>query len=419
MTAASRPASGDAPHMLYLDKVALDLHQVVLQIESLVSRLRAGRQGWAERLALARQTLETAEDDVPALKRKIALARTTYLVASVEEGLGGAVPTPPVPRSFAAVAADGSHLASDRHSPARCYLINIGTAHIQYGDAPAARLASQPALYAEDDDLVIPDPAGLRDEPVEGEVLGLKRTVAEAEALAGLVETVNPGLPVLGIMDGSLILWGVAAQGFPAFVREALLDRGFLPALERLRGLAAGRPLALASYISRPASTDVVNTLRIALCPFDPPDCDKHCRSRDKGCSGLDSVDDRMLFEGLLAPGQRTPVFATMSSVVRQYYGEHEVFFFYINAEQEVARVEVPRWVARDPARLALAHSLVVDSCRRGQGYPVALIEAHQQAVLTTAHREQFWGLVARVLEAEGLPAPTSAKALSKRLPWV
>lgn len=399
--------------------MALDLHQVVLQIESLVSRLRAGRREWAERLALARQTLETAAADSPALKRKIAAGRSTYLVAGVEEGLGGAFPPPPVPCSFATVAADGSHLTSDRHSPARCYLINIGTAHIQYGEAPAARLASQPALYAEDADLVIPDPAGLRDEPVEGEVLGLKRTVAETQVLVGLVEAAAPSLPVLALMDGSLILWGVAAQGFPAFVREALLEGGFLPALERLRGLAAGRPLAVAAYVSRPASTDVVNALRIALCPVDPPDCDRHCRGRDKGCSGLDGVDDRMLFDGLLAPGERTPVFATASSVVRQHYGEHGVFFFYIKTEQEVARVEVPRWVAQDPVRLGLAHSLIVDSCRRGQGYPAALAEAHQQAVLTAAHRQQFWDLVARALEAEGLPASTSAKALSKRFPWV
>jgi GNAT superfamily N-acetyltransferase len=231
-----------------------------------------------------------------------------------------------------------------------------------------------------------------------------------------MMEAVEPSLPTLGLMDGSLILWGVAAQGFPAFVREALLERGFLPAMERTKALAAGRPLALASYISHTASTDVVNALRIALCPFDPPDCDKHCRGRDKGCAGLDRVDDRMLFAELLSPGERSPIFATASSVVRQYYGEHKVFFFYIKTDEEVARVEVPRWVAREPARLGLAHSLVVDSCRRGRGYPVALMEAHQLAVLTGAHREQFWGLVSRALEAEGLPAPTSAKAMSKRI---
>jgi GNAT superfamily N-acetyltransferase len=402
-----------------LKKVALDLHQVVLQIGSLVTRLREGRQERGRRLALARETLERASADITALQRRIAAARTSWLVAGVEEGLGAVFSPPPAPPSFAVVAVDGSHLSSDRHSPARCYLINIGVAHIQYGESPAARLASRPSLYAEDADMAIPDPARVRDEPVQGEVLGLRRTVAEAEALSGLVEAVEPALPILGLLDGSLILWGVAAQGFPAFVREALLERGFLPAVERIRRVAEGRPLALASYISHPAGTDVVNALRIAMCPFDTADCDKHCRGRDKECAGMDGVDDRMLFEGLLSPGERSPVFATASSVVRQYYGEHEVFFFYIKTEEEIARVEVPRWVARDPARLGLAHSLVVDSCRRGRGYPVGLMEAHQLAVLTAAHREQFWGLVARELEAGGLPAPTSAKAMSKRIPWV
>ena len=405
--------------VLYWCKVALDLHQVVLQIESLVSRLRAGRQEWVRRLALARETLESASADIPLLQRRIAAARTTWLVAGVEEGLRGAFPPPAIPPSFAVVAADGSHMTSDRHSPARCHLINICTAHIQYGDAPTARLESHPTLYCEDADLAIPDPARIRDEPVEGAVLGLKRTVAETEALAGLVEAVDPSLPVLGLLDGSLILWGVTAQGFPGFVREALLEKGFLPALERMRTVSQGRPVALASYISRPAGTDVVNALRVSLCPFDPPDCDRHCRGRDKDCSGLAGVDDRMLFTDLLGGGERSPIFSSSSSVVRQYYGEHQVFFFYINVDEEIARVEVPGWVAQDPVFLGLAHSLLVDSCRKGRGYPVALMEAHEQAVLTGAHREQFWSLVARALEEQGLAADTSAKSASKRLPWV
>jgi hypothetical protein len=126
-----------------------------------------------------------------------------------------------------------------------------------------------------------------------------------------------------------------------------------------------------------------------------------------------------MLFTDLLGGGERSPIFSSSSSVVRQYYGEHQVFFFYINADEEIARVEVPRWVAQDPVLLGLTHSLMVDSCRKGRGYPVSLMEAHEQAVLTGAHREQFWSLVARALEEQGLAADTSAKAASKRLPWV
>ncbi|MDZ4230456.1 MAG: nuclease, partial [Dehalococcoidales bacterium] len=78
-----------------------------------------------------------------------------------------------------------------------------------------------------------------------------------------------------------------------------------------------------------------------------------------------------------------------------------------------------PQWVARNENLLNLTHSLILDQCRRGQGYPVALSEAHEQAVVTTADRENFWALVESLLVDEKLPATTSAKSFSKKTRWV
>jgi len=75
--------------------------------------------------------------------------------------------------------------------------------------------------------------------------------------------------------------------------------------------------------------------------------------------------------------------------------------------------------VAKDESLLNLTHSLVLDQCRRGQGYPVALAEAHEQAVVTGVDRETFWQLVESSLVDEHLPTPTSAKSQSKRTRWV
>lgn len=66
-----------------------------------------------------------------------------------------------------------------------------------------------------------------------------------------------------------------------------------------------------------------------------------------------------------------------------------------------------------------LVHTLVLDQCQRGQGYPVALSEAHEQAVVTGADRENFWQLVESSLVDEHLPSPSSAKSQSKRTRWV
>ena len=81
--------------------------------------------------------------------------------------------------------------------------------------------------------------------------------------------------------------------------------------------------------------------------------------------------------------------------------------------------MEVPQWVANDEGLLNLTHSLVLDQCRRGQGYPVALSEAHEQAVVTMSDRENFWHLVESSLVEEKLPTPTSGKNRSKRTRWV
>jgi hypothetical protein len=64
-------------------------------------------------------------------------------------------------------------------------------------------------------------------------------------------------------------------------------------------------------------------------------------------------------------------------------------------------------------------HSMVLDQCRRGHGYPAVLTEAHEQAVLSVSDREQFWRLIEMLLEKNDLPANTSAKSRSKRTGWI
>jgi NurA-like 5'-3' nuclease len=104
---------------------------------------------------------------------------------------------------------------------------------------------------------------------------------------------------------------------------------------------------------------------------------------------------------------------------VRDHYGPHRVHFFYLNVGQEIARLEVPAWVAEEPHALGLTHALALDSCQRGNGYPVALQEAHEQAVITGADREAFREMVERTLEGHRLPVYTSEKQRSKRQRWV
>jgi len=400
--------------------VPLDLNKVFPQVGGMIARLKAEGAERQERLQYALDTLHAQAGNQSDLARKIAIAKTTWLVAGLADGLDPCHQPPPTPSGFIILATDGSHIAVDRHRSTRCYLINIGEVVLNYGKNPGASLDSHPCLYSGEEELAI-TPSGIkgREQPIEGNLLGIKRSVDECQQLAKMAKELPAGCLSLALVDGSLILWGLEA--YPEFVTEALLERGFLSYLTEIEKLnETDRKVALASYISFPRSTEVVNTLRVALCPHDPPDCDRYCSaSETRECDKVAGTRDRELFINLLHPGERSALFISGSSIVPKHYGGHQIYFFYLRVDDEIARIEIPRWVALDENLLSLTHSLVLDQCQRGQGYPVALSEAHEQAVVTAADRENFWQLVESSLITEHLPSLSSAKSQSKRTRWV
>ncbi len=399
--------------------MSLDLSEVAAQIDDMAANLKLEEADWRARLDRARATLEEQSAGLDALRARIAESRTSWLVAGITEDLAGSHQPPPCPPDFTVVATDGSHIGVDRHGPARCYLINIGCTALTYGERPDALLSSAPTLFSGKEDMTIVNPGGGGEQQVDGALLGIKRQVAECAALAGLAGNVPSDRPALALVDGTLVMFGLAGHIYPDFVRTELLENGFLAALDRIRD--AGQGAALASYISLPRSTEVVNVLRVAVCPHDPPNCDRHCsgatNSSGRQCDTV-GVRDRDVFDAILKPGERSSIFISGSSVVQDYYGDHEIRFFYVRVGDEIARVEFPRWV-EERGLVGLLHALVLDQCDRGRGYPVALSEAHEQAVLTGADREQFRLLVERALADNRLPVVVSEKSRSKRTRWI
>ena len=402
--------------------MSLDLNKVAAQVEGMAAALKAEEYERGARLVYALNALRARSADIPSLRHRIESSKTTWLVAGLTDELVETHQPVACPPDFAVIASDGSHIDVDRHSAARCCLINIGTILLRYGHNADAALRSQPTLYASDQDLIIFDPLSNDQQPLERGLLGMKRAVLECLALAEMADGTPPSVPTLALLDGSLIMWGLAGQAYPEYVRKELLENGFLEALDRLRESGRKTGLALASYISFPRSADVVNALRVAICPHEPPDCDRNCPrslpSVKRECEAVAGVLDSSLFSRLLEPGQRSATFISRSRIVRDHYREHEVRFFYLKGDEEIARVEFPRWV-EERGLVDLVHALVLDQCRRGQGYPVALSEAHEQAVLTGADREQFQRLVELALTEKRLPTATSAKSRSKRTRWI
>jgi hypothetical protein len=401
-------------------EMSLDLNKVATQIEGMADSLKSEQKGKVARLSHALGLLHAKSGEVDSLRKRIEGSKTTWLVAGVTNELIGRHKPKSCPPDFAVIAIDGSHIDVDRHSAARCCLINIGSVVLRYGTKPDASLQSEPALYASEQELTILDPLSNAEQPLEREMLGIKRSVAELQSLAELSQELPPDLPALALIDGSLILFRLAGQ--PDYVSKELLENGYLKALDKIKDFSQKKRLALASYISFPRSTEVVNVLRVAVCPYDPPDCDRNCPrsvpASKRECEAVAGIQDSAIFSRILEPGERSATFVSRSSVVQKHYGDNEVRFFYLKGDEEIARVEFPRWV-EERGLLDLVQTLVLDQCRRGQGYPVALSEAHEQAVVTGADREQFQYLVELALSERRLPTTTSAKSRSKKTRWI
>ena len=419
--------------------MTLRLTDVIAQIEGMAQEFQRQSRESGQRLERALATLEQVDRVALAARMEKSAGKVTWLAPRLLDAPAATYPAPPCPPDYTIIATDGSHIDVDRHMPVSCHLINIGTVALTYGVGATADLSSHPRLYTGEES-VIADPAGAaREESVRGAVLAAKRMVEEVAALADALEATPADVPTVGLLDGSLILWGLAAAE-PEFVRKALVHDGILVQLARLEALAQGRPsLAVASYISFPGAREVVSALRLACCPHEPgPDCDRHCAASRpsaaggcracvtapqgrRECDAVGGLADRLLFDRLLAPSQRSALFASRSRVVSQHYDPagQGVSFFYLRSEDEIGRVELPQWVAQDSTRLDLAHAVILDQCRRGYGYPRALIEANEQAVVSGADREAFWRAVDGALVESKLSRTTSGKSESKRTRWL
>ena len=399
--------------------MTLDISQVYGQVEAMAGDLKASQADYGRRLDIALDTLKTAGPAQAELKKKIDNARTTWLVAGLKEDIGLKRPAAKCPGDYAVVASDGSHIDVDRHHSVRLFLLNVGLVYLQYGSSPDAEFSTLPELYFGEERLWIRSDNG-RQVPIEGPLLGMKRNVEECRCLADRVCAMPARLPVVGLIDGSLIMWGLVGQRYEDFVIRHLLDDGLLQQLDRFYMLSKDKRAAVASYISFPRSADVVNALRLQLCPYNPVDCDKYCAGKFDGrvCDAVGGLPDRDIFNRLLSDGERSAVFYSRSSIIERY-GPHKVCFFYVRLDDEVARIEVPLWVADSSELLEMVHALVVEQCRKGFGYPVALSEAHEQAVVSGADRAQFWDVVERVMLEGNIGADISLKQRSKKIRWI
>lgn len=403
--------------------MSLDVIKLAAQLLEATSTVRAQDTTVETKLANALSQFESANAASLETKRRASARTLTWLAASIPQELSGRFTTPAVPQNYSVIGVDGSHIDTDRNLPVHCYLVNLGLCSITYGDNPTAHLENTPYLFSQEEEMQFGDPDfPLETAAIDSTIIGLKRSLMELEATVSWIEQHHEAEPIIGLLDGTLIYWTLMSSDLPASARDYAIKQHLIPPLDRLQQLSASKEVALASYISLPMAKDVVNMLRVWECPFDTANCGSNCREQLPGSRGCDSVNgllDRDIFQAYLQPFERSAIYYSTSAVSTQHYKDHRVAFFYLHAGQEVARVEIPGWIVDDTKKVDLIHSVLVEQIVKGQGYPVSLSEAHEQAVVRTGDRDTFQTLIRNAITDKGTSTMESQKQRSKRTRWI
>ena len=346
------------------------------------------------------------------LADKIARSKPAWLTAEIVEPVTLQRAKPERPAEITVIATDGSQLFPDRHEVAACYLINIGIIVFHYGTGERPILTSTPTLFYTEDQL-FQEWNGKRI-PVNADMVGILRGVMELEKLADLTSEIPQSTrKAVALSDGTLIDWTL--EGKPDDFKNEMLSRT-LAAFEQFEK----EKVPVAGYISSSNSADVVNALRVGLCPEDHVPACESCPQRAHHpdfppCTAIEGVYDRALFGRILKnPGERSVLFGSTSEILKEY-GKHRIFFFYVNVGFEIARIEVLAWVAKDAEMMSLVHSVINDQVEKGKGYPIVLAEAHEKAVVRGGDRELFYQLLSETYVRGGVRSEISRKNISKR----
>lgn len=386
----------------------LDWHELQAQIPDFSDYQGEEQARRAAQLRRALDALDACDPCWEALREQVAQIQPKWLVAGLREAPKGAHTAAARPTPITVVATDGSQIYPDRHVEPTCYLLNISRIAFHYGTHEQPLMEAVPAFRYRGDEFADLFADAL--ETATTEVVSAIRDQYELEQLFETAEAVQqPGRPLVAMADGTLIRWMLRSLRNPRL--EGPLIAKYTEVLARFR--AAQIPLC--SYISMPGNTEVVNLLRIHQ--GDRPDLPLPAEE------SLEGLADRKVFEQTLPPGARSALFESASHIQREY-GENRICYFYLHVPAEagpgeIGRVEVPLWVAEDPALIDRIHAVVLSECEKGRGYPMILSEAHERAVIRSHERERFYDLLERGLHHAGLPFLGSRKQASKRKPMV
>lgn len=386
----------------------LDLTKLARQMQGLSQHLTLEAAASRQRLELAQQHLKNAYESQQDLidRQEKWRDRILFPNATPIEPLETCIDIPVPPKIHTVVATDGSQIAPNHHEIAYCYLLNIGRVVLHYGQNRHPLLDSLPEVFYRPEDLYMSRQWGIRTE----EWMSFRRTASETTVLAELACAAKGEAPALAMVDGSLIYWFL--EQLPIDARDRILP-SILEAWQQMRDAQ----IPLMGYLSASRSIETMNFLRLLACPHPVPDCKSYCPNQLEkvACKVFEQLRDTSIWATRLKPGQRSTLWRSNSPIL-ELYGDQTIYFCYVHVGTEIARIEVPAWVAENVTMLDQALGLMLAQVQKGYGYPVAIAEAHNQAVVKGGDRARFFALLEQQMIKAGLKnVGTSYKEARKR----
>jgi hypothetical protein len=384
--------------------MSLDLPQILPQVtqmgQSIIQRLSLINKALPQLLSGLEMI---SHSDIDTLKAKVSLAGENWPGAiPTDEPVHQSFAPPLLPKEFIVIASDGSQIHPDRHAPARYYLINIGSIRIHYGSGDVPETYCDSKIYYEDEHLY--DEKGFEISPT---IINGLRDLSEMEALAQIATSSN-GKSTISLLDNGLLLWLAAQSGErPSRQIDQILQK-YLQALSKLQKCST----AVAGFIDRPRHANVIALLH--LNSFQQNDITEDALRLNPFLG----ISDQALFSQILEPGHRSALFIQNSRLNHDFRKVgHEVHFFYVctGERNQIARVEVPSWVASSPEQLGFIHAALVEQCKLTGGYPYALVRAHELAVVSNSDRQTLNNMIQSTLLEHGWMVQHSLKSETKR----
>jgi hypothetical protein len=294
---------------------------------------------------------------------------------------------------YRVLSVDGSQIYPDRHQGTSCFLINVGTVLLSYGmEGKAVSFDSMPSVYA-----------AMESDSIESstELVNCRRQELEfSQGLRMSQEHKVEDVPFVFLFDGSLIFWHLESKDVQ------LKDQYLSKYLLLLHQLYVSKTL-VAGYISLPKNKELVNLMRLQLCNFKPAGC--------TAFSEIDPLVDTNVGYFFLKQYTRSTVFKNHANICKQYPNHLHPHFFYLHVGSEIGRIEIPAWIAHDEEKIDLIARIIIDQTIKGRGYPIAIAEAHEQAVVKGPDREFFYQLISKIGFERNQRLLMSQKSIKKR----